>query len=1095
MPETGEKSLYSAMSADINQSGPDVMQEQNQMILAAYFDAPFGVHLYRLNDDEQLVFAGANNTADNLLKIEHETLIGQFLPDVFRNAKSSDLFENLTEIAKNGSTWISEVFDYQDDRISGAFLILAYRPIPGTLLTIIADASELMLQQNLIQRKQEQLDIILNSANIGIWDYDLKNGILEIMGQGLITLGYDAPRLSVSTEQWLAMIHPLQREDVARSFQAHLEGRSIFFDKEYQVRSVSGNYYWISIRGKVVERDRSGIPVRATGIHEDINNRKKREEQIRLYHERMYQYQSTLLSLSTHRALRIGNFAQAARTITSAVADILRADRVSIWLVNGSRDQLVSVDLYNRPQETHTSGDILTPSTNPNYFMALDAGRYIAANDARHDPRTKDFTASYLEPNDIYSLLDTPIRIEGEVAGTVSIENTQTLRKWDESEISFVGQVGDLTAQALSNARRREAEEALRESEEKLRSFMESVDDSVYFQRLDGAVEHLTSVDSKTTGYSREEYKNDPQLWEKIIHPDDFRIAKDFFQSKAGKVDRFDILFRLKHKSGDWRWIQSRMVGAKDKQGKITGYNCVDRDVTNLKTAEEEIRQSESRFRMLFENSEDAIYIRVGRQFVMVSPSFERLFGYDASEITSEGFDSSVFIAEKDRDVVLGHLEAYDKGELGTIEESFTGVRKDGQKIEVDLRVSRLEWDGAPAIMGIIRDVSERRRLEAQLLRSQKMEAVGRLAGGIAHDFNNLLTAISGNAELAQLQLHESDPLFRYVNDITKTTTRGAALTRQLLAFSRKQVAEPRLTNLNTILTNMEYMLRRLIGEDIRFVLQKDTELGQILIDPVQLEQIIVNLVVNARDAMPEGGRLAIESSNVDVDKNHTLEHLDAKLGPHVLLTVQDTGCGIPAEILDNVFEPFFTTKGESEGTGLGLSTVYGIVRQNGGHIDLKSTLNEGTIFNIYLPRVQAKEVLEENAHITRKESLKGNETILVVEDEEAVLQMTSQLLTHYGYHIITARDATTALQEVQSSKGKTIDLILTDVIMPDMNGPELAENLAVSNPDIKVIYMSGYTENEIIKKGLSDVNFSYIQKPFRSFDLISLVRETLEKR
>jgi signal transduction histidine kinase len=386
----------------------------------------------------------------------------------------------------------------------------------------------------------------------------------------------------------------------------------------------------------------------------------------------------------------------------------------------------------------------------------------------------------------------------------------------------------------------------------------------------------------------------------------------------------------------------------------------------------------------------------------------------------------------------------------------------------------------------------EREALQEQLRQSQKMEAIGRLAGGIAHDFNNLLTVIKGYSQLSLVETKEDDPLKENLEEIKKAAEKAADLTRQLLAFSRRQILEMKVLDLNTILGDLDKMLHRLIGEDIELVTLLPDALGRVKTDPGWVEQIIMNLAVNARDAMPKGGKLTIETANVELDEAYARGHIAVKPGRYVMLSVSDTGVGMTAEIRQQVFEPFFTTKERGKGTGLGLSTVYGIVKQSGGNIWVYSEPGQGTTFKIYLPRVD--EPLEElKERVVKEELLQGKETVLVVEDEEAVRQLAVRILKRQGYTVLDTPDGEGALVICEKQK-EPVHLILTDVIMPGMSGRQLAERCRRIRQDFKVLYMSGYTDNAIVHHGVLEEGMNYIQKPFTVEDLARKVREVLDK-
>jgi nitrogen-specific signal transduction histidine kinase/CheY-like chemotaxis protein len=399
--------------------------------------------------------------------------------------------------------------------------------------------------------------------------------------------------------------------------------------------------------------------------------------------------------------------------------------------------------------------------------------------------------------------------------------------------------------------------------------------------------------------------------------------------------------------------------------------------------------------------------------------------------------------------------------------------------------------EGYPVMEGIIVDITERKQLEGQLQQSRRMEAVGRLAGGIAHDFNNLLTIIKGYTELAVQRNEVPAPVRADIEHIEDASERAAGLVRQLLAFSRKQVLQPKNLDLNGVVLGLEKLLRRLIGEDIEMKTVVSAGLGTIKADPAQVEQVLMNLVVNARDAMPKGGRMIVETSNVDLDKTYASEHVSVKPGRYVMLAVSDSGTGMSPETIAHIFEPFFTTKGGTKGTGLGLATVYGIVKQSGGYIWVYSEPDKGSTFKVYFPRVD--ELAEKDSRSPHTASTKrGSETILLVEDDDAVRELAEVILATQGDRVICANGPKRA-EEIAAERSQEIDLVLTDVIMPTMSGRELVKKLGARNPKMRVMYMSGYTDNVIAQGGVLEEGLAFLQKPFTPRALTQKVREVLD--
>jgi two-component system cell cycle sensor histidine kinase/response regulator CckA len=403
---------------------------------------------------------------------------------------------------------------------------------------------------------------------------------------------------------------------------------------------------------------------------------------------------------------------------------------------------------------------------------------------------------------------------------------------------------------------------------------------------------------------------------------------------------------------------------------------------------------------------------------------------------------------------------------------------------------SILEQEQTTGFEMFVEDITERRLLEDQLRQSQKMEAVGQLAGGVAHDFNNLLTVIKGNSQLLLERLEATDARRSGVEQIQKAADRAASLTGQLLAFSRKQVVAFRVLDLNGVLANMVQLLHRLIGEHIELSIVPGQDLGHVKADPGQIEQIIMNLALNARDAMPDGGRLIIETANIVLENGHDAQHVSIAPGAYVLVSVADTGAGIAQDVLPHVFEPFFTTKPLGKGTGLGLSTVYGIVKQSNGYISVISEPGKGTTFHVYLPRVeQAVDTMQ--VPLDAPGSVQGTETILLVEDEDGVRSLIELLLKRNGYTVLPAHSAEEALK-ILASDTTPVHLLLTDLVLPRMGGRELAEQVAASRRGTKTLFMSGYTDDDVIKDGVLDSRAAFLQKPFSRETLLQKVREVL---
>ena len=546
------------------------------------------------------------------------------------------------------------------------------------------------------------------------------------------------------------------------------------------------------------------------------------------------------------------------------------------------------------------------------------------------------------------------------------------------------------------------------------------------------------------------------------------------------------------------KWGRSLRVYSRDELGKLTeSFNKMSRTIMEQ---QEEVSKYTRQLQTLSENAPfGMVMIDKDGTFKYINPKFRELLGYDLNDIPN----GKTWFRRAYPDPTYRHhvistwiddLEGFKSGEKRP--RTFTVTCKDGTEKIINFIPVQLETGenliACEDITELKRAEEEKAVLHEQLRQSQKVEAIGRLAGGIAHDFNNLLTVIKGYSQLSSFELKEGDPLRVNIDEIQNAAERAASLTRQLLAFSRRQVMEMKVLDLNTLLRDLEKMLRRVIGEDIEMVIQLAEDLGRVRADVGQIEQVIMNLAVNAKDAMPSGGKLTIETANVELDESYARSHVDVRHGHYVMFSVSDTGVGMTPEVRERIFEPFFTTKEMGKGTGLGLSTTYGIVKQSEGHIWVYSVQGKGTTFKIYLPRVN--EPLEEIRKDVLKEELpRGNETILIVEDEEDVRKLAGKILEKQGYRILESFNGDDALVACERRKSP-IHLMLADIIMPGMSGSELAKLLKPLYPEIKILYMSGYTDNAVVRHGVLEKGVNYIQKPFTMEGLARKVREVLDK-
>ncbi len=546
--------------------------------------------------------------------------------------------------------------------------------------------------------------------------------------------------------------------------------------------------------------------------------------------------------------------------------------------------------------------------------------------------------------------------------------------------------------------------------------------------------------------------------------------------------------FRFRTKAGE---IRHGRVSA--SRVTINGQPCVlaiTNDITARKLAEQALRRSEADFRSVVEGAPYAIYrVAPSGRLLLVNPALVHILGY--------GSEEEVLRLDMARDVYRdplirqGFLESYSGGDFRQVEAEWR--RKDGGIITVRLTGKAVPGNGSPVEYFEIfaEDITERRTLERQLLQSQKMDAIGRLAGGVAHDFNNLLSVILGHTEILDRRFGQEIGPRKNIQAIQQAAEKAASLTSQLLAFSRKQMIEPRIVDLNAAILEMERLVRRLMREDIELSARLDPSIGPIRIDPGQLDQVLMNLIINARDSITSSGRILLETSNVELDQAYVNQHVGSSPGAYVCLAVSDTGAGMDAETMSHIFEPFFTTKEKGRGTGLGLSTVYGIVKQAGGYIMPYSEPGHGSTFKLYFP-VADEPVRSETRSPVPEPLARSSETILVAEDEAALRDLICSILQEAGYTVYAAHNGQEALQIASNADAK-IHVLLTDVVMPGMAGPQLAGQLLTSRPDLRVLYMSGYADDVVIHRGVLSSGAALIQKPFSRKALLKRIRELLD--
>jgi len=650
-------------------------------------------------------------------------------------------------------------------------------------------------------------------------------------------------------------------------------------------------------------------------------------------------------------------------------------------------------------------------------------------------------------------------------------------------------------AGAMQNMTSRvKAEESIRRLAERLELVSRATNDSIWDRDLRNGEGWWNEVYATRYGLENGRLPS-MEHWLSRIHPDDRqRVINTLTEAQGGGATAWSSEYRVKLKDGSYANVLDRALIVRDAEGvpiRVIGSTL---DMTDRKQLQEALLENEERYRLLFKNAPESITIvdLTTGKFVEHNAGAEKLFKMTSAELLSVGpaelspprQPDGSSSAERARQLCDEAMRG------GSPRFEWMHIDKTGKLVPCEIWLTRLPSKDRQLVRGSLVDISGRRLLEEQLRQAQKMEAVGKLAGGIAHDFNNLLVAIIGYGDLIHSQAADGSPQKMGAEQILIAAQRAADLTRQLLAYSRKQILQPKIISLSKTVSDMHRLLERLIGEDIEFV-QVLEAAGSVSADPGQIEQVIMNLVLNARDAMPKGGRLTIETVDVELDENYRRQHSEVVAGTYVMLAVSDTGVGMSKDVIDRIFEPFFTTKEVGKGTGLGLSTVYGIVKQSGGHVFVYSEPGAGSTFKIYLPRLKAVNAVESSAPLPAP--ARGQETILVVEDEEGVRKLVIEVLKRAGYNVISASDGADALRVAGEYK-ETIDLLVTDVVLPKMGGSAVARELKRLRPTLRVLFMSGYTDNAVVHHGVLDEGIEYLQKPFMPSDFARRVRNLLDK-
>lgn len=885
------------------------------------------------------------------------------------------------------------------------------------------------------RQSERQLAEAQRIARLGSWAWDPVNDTVSWSDAIYALFGLDRATTQPSFEMFLSVLHPDDRPMAIARVEAIQSGADEIAN-DFRIVRPNGVGIWIHSRARVT-RDESGRILRVEGTDQDITDRKSSEAELQFQHALL----RSQIEASPDGILVVGPGGK-----------VLHWNRrfLEIWgvpetVIEPADDTLVLALAKSR-------------TADPVAFSARVAIIYA-------DPE--------LHSRDEVLLAD----------GRTLDRHSSPIHGAHRELLGRVWNFRDITEQKRSEA-------AIRASEERYRMAIRATNDAVWdIDLLKGVIEWNEQY---VIAFGRPLATSHSWQWwiDRIHHEDRDRANLGLRAAIDGKSDHWSCEYRFLRADGVWAEIHDRAFISRDSSGKAVRVVGTMQDVTDRNRAEAELRRTSKLLNSVVNGTTDAIFVkdRDGK-YLLLNEAGAQIIGKPVEKIVGND-DHSWADPEVARQIRERDLKVMTSGREETEEEvwNLAGVTRTLLTTKVPYRSPQGDIIG---VLGISRDITDRKRLEAQFQQAQKMEAVGLLAGGIAHDFNNLLTVINGYSEHLLKEMPESDLRMTDIEAIRDAGERAAELTAQLLAFSRKSMIVPKTLDLHALIENIGRMLPRLIGEDVHFVTIFKPGPARIRADAGQIEQVLVNLAVNARDAMPRGGRLSIDTAEVMIPQDEPSAQ-NLRPGQYIRVRVSDTGRGMPPEVQTRIFEPFFTTKEEGKGTGLGLATVFGIVTQAGGNISVTSQVDRGTTFTILLPMVE--EDPEQQPKPQLQSALDGKETILLVEDEVAVLRIARLVLEKQGYHVIAVTSGREAMTAAENHEG-SIDLLLTDVIMPGMGGRELAESLQVRSPAMKVLYMSGYTSDAVIRYGVESAKCAFLQKPFTPFVLVQTVRDVLKLR
>jgi len=921
---------------------------------------------------------------------------------------------------------------------------------PAKLLGSVQDITDRKLAEAALRESNEKFQQLADNISDVFWVRSLDMQDIYYVSPAFEKVwGRSVESLLADPTKWAEFVYPEDRPRVKQAFDG-LQNNSPTLDIEYRIVRPDDSIRWVRVRGFPV-KDATGTLIRFAGIVSDITERKQVAESLAESEERYRE------------------------------------------LVENALDIIYTHDLKGNYTSVNKAAETITGYTNEE-IMAMNMADSIPATQLKKAQR---MIAAKLAGEQITAY---ELELLAKDGHGIAVEVNTRIIYENGLPIGVQGIARDITERNRSREALESSERTLRELADQLESDRKRLVEAQTLAKVGSWHTDLVTGELIWSAETFRIFDVDPETRDldhraflQYVHPDDRDAVDSAFTNSMDKDSECEINHRVLLADGSVKYVEERWQIVHDDDGKPLRAIGSVRDVTERTIVEQALEAAEENYRSIFENAVEGIFqSTLDGAFISANPAMARILGFDSpadllasrTDIGSQHYVDPASRIELEKILAEHGIAAAYECEV---------YQKDGTKIwtQENIRTIRRPDGGILHYEGSIEDITARKSLEDQFRQSQKMEAVGVLAGGIAHDFNNLLTAINGYSDLTLRKMPSDDPLRHNVEEVKKAGDRAAELTSQLLAFSRKQVLKPMVHGLNTVIENIENMLRRIIRENIELRTVLDPNLGNIKADPGQVEQIIMNLSVNARDAMPHGGTLTIETQNAYLDEDYVSQHLTIAPGPFVRLTVTDTGVGMDESTKRHIFEPFFTTKEVGKGTGLGLSMVYGVVKQSGGDIMVYSELEHGTTFKIYLPRVD--ETVERPKWTgERKQMYLGTETVLLVEDEDVVRNLVHEILTEGGYKVLECNSGAEALK-VCSSYRQPIHLLLSDVIMPKMSGSELKDEIVKILPDIKILFMSGYTDDSIANRGVFDDAIAFIEKPFTPDALARKVREVLE--